>query len=111
MSTVAVFASGVVAGIAVLIFLGGGRDRSTAPAARASEERAAQTGQKEAPQKEVPQVGRYQAITFVREPGSLGPPGGYAGLLDTATGKVWTLHDVRTSPITWKWDVVAEGPK
>jgi hypothetical protein len=97
--TVAIFLSGVVMGAAAILFLGGGRDGPTVPAAQAAEPFAtAQGGPKDAPQ-----IGRYQAC-------KLEIPNNYGGLLDTATGKVWSLQSFSDQP-KWRWVALAENPK
>jgi len=97
MRMLATFLSGVVVGVAALIFLGGGNDQITAPAAQAAT----------AEQKEMQQVGRYQAFSPDK-----GLTTAYACLLDTATGKVWQLKLTAGAPATtYKWDLLADGPK
>jgi hypothetical protein len=98
---ITVFFSGVVMGVAGILFLGGGTDQTLAPAARAAHQK--ETVQVD--QKEASQIGRYQAFTFKME-----VPNSYAGLLDTATGKVWALYQFAGEP-KWKWVPLAEGPK
>jgi hypothetical protein len=99
--TIAVFLSGVVVGVAGIVFLGGGRHQTTAPAARAADQK--ETAQ--ADQKEASQIGRYQAFTFKME-----VPNSYAGLIDTSTGKVWSLQAFADAP-KYRWVAMADGPK
>jgi hypothetical protein len=99
--TIAVFLSGVVMGVAGIVFLGSGREQVTARAGQAAERQATPP----ADQKEVPPIGRYQAFRLEKDANT------YAGLLDTATGQVWALHGVATTPVSWRWDRLAEGPK
>jgi hypothetical protein len=98
---IAVFLTGVLMGVAGIVFLGGGRDQTTAPVAQAADQKVtSQTDQKQASQ-----IGRYQAFIFKME-----VPNSYAGLIDTATGKVWALQQFSDKP-KWRWVPLAEGPK
>jgi hypothetical protein len=88
--TIATFCNGLVVGVAGIVFLGGGRDQTTAPAARAAD------------QPGTAQIGRYQVFKVDIQNDK-------AGLLDTATGKVWSLRAAGNSK--WTWFLLTDGPK
>jgi hypothetical protein len=98
MRTIAVFLSGMVMGVAAVVFLGGGREQPAALAGQADPKVARQ-----AQQKDVSQIGRYQAF-------KIADPNWYAGLLDTTTGKVWSLQAYSIAP-KYRWVALADGPK
>jgi hypothetical protein len=91
----------MVMGVAAVVFLGGGLEQPSALGRPASDPQVTH----QAEQKDVSQIGRYQAFTFKME-----VPNSYAGLIDTATGKVWALQQFSENP-KWRWVPLGEGPK
>lgn len=104
MCAAAAFLCGVVVGVAGIVCLGGGRGPAAGAAARASAEPAS------APvdPKEAARIGRYQAFKLDQPSTNT-----LAGLIDTATGKVWALRPWAKNDGSsgFDWYPVAEGPK
>jgi hypothetical protein len=83
---IAIFCSGLIIGVAAIVFLGGGKELPPAKAADT---------------KPTSEIGRFQVFRCELLRGDC--------LLDTATGKVWFFQNIKGNDKGWA--PVAEGPK